>query len=94
MNQYISGVLFGGTLISTLGALTTYTIEKKEPTLRTVSRDFIIGAVLFVLIMQLLPESSTALLTFLGSYIPTQFPTLSTPIEYEDIDIQVGIPTF
>ena len=45
MNEYILGVLFGGSLITGLGAVSTYTVENKQPTIKTISRDFIIGSV-------------------------------------------------
>jgi hypothetical protein len=86
------GVLFGGGLISGLGALSTYTIEKKEPTIKSLSRDFIIGSVLFVLIMQLLPESSSSLLGYLTSFLT--FTTMTSTPAIDDIEIQVGIPKF
>jgi hypothetical protein len=91
MNEYILGVLFGGSLITGLGAVSTYTVEKKQPTIKTVSRDFIIGSVLFVLIMQLLPESSSSLLTYLtGLFTFSSFSSSHN----DDIEIQVGIPKF
>ena len=92
MNQYILGILFGGSLISSLGAVSTYTMEKKEPTPKSLMRDFLIGSVLFMLIMHLLPESSSSLLSYLtglfafSSILPT---TIS-----DDIEIQVGVPKF
>jgi len=87
------GVLFGGSLITSLGALSMYTLEHKVPTIKSISRDFIIGSVLFVLIMQLLPESSTALLTYLTSFIPFNFIS-STILQKEELEIQVGMPQF
>jgi len=88
MNQYLVGILFGGFLISSLGALSTYNLENKKPTTKSLIRDFIIGSIIFVLIMQLLPESSTSLISTLTSYIPTSV----TPSD--DIEIHVGVPKF
>lgn len=90
MNEYLLGVLFGGSLITTLGAVSTYSIEKKQPTIKSVTRDFIIGSVLFMLIMQLLPESSSSLL----SYLTGIFTFASVTSSSDDIEIQVGIPKF
>jgi hypothetical protein len=92
MNEYVLGILFGGTLITGLGAISTYTVEKKEPTIKSLSRDFIIGSVLFVIIMQLLPESSSSLLTYLTGLL--SFSSFSSVISTDDIEIQVGIPKF
>ena len=89
MNQYAFGLLFGGVIISLLGALSTYTVEKKKPTMKSVIRDFIIGSVLFLLIMQLLPESSESLISYILSFVA--LPVVSS---YDDMDIQVGVPQF
>lgn len=91
MNQYVLGVLFGGGLISSLGAISTYSIEKKKPTIKSVSRDFIIGSVLFMLIMQLLPESSSSLLAYLTGLFTFSFTSMPA---VDDVEIQVGIPKF
>jgi len=88
MFELVTGILFGGILISGLGALSTYTLEEKNPTIKTLSRDFIIGSILFLLIMQLLPESSAAIIAFIMSYIP------SVGITNDDIDIEIGMPKF
>ena len=93
MSQLVVGILFGGALISSLGAISSYSVEKKQPTMKSVMRDFIIGSVLFLLIMQLLPESSTALLTYLTSFIPFNFIS-STILQKEELEIQVGMPQF
>ena len=94
MNEYLLGVLFGGSLITSLGAISSYTVEKKEPTIKSLMRDFIIGSILFVLIMQLLPESSSALLKYLTSLIPFSLFSSSSLIDYEELELQVGMPNF
>jgi len=90
MNQYVIGILFGGILISTLGAISTYNLENKKPTTKSLIRDFLIGSILFVLVMQLLPESSTSLINMLTSFVPTSV----IPTSMDDIEIQVGVPKF
>jgi hypothetical protein len=90
MNQYLIGILFGGILISTLGAISTYNLENKKPTTKSLIRDFIIGSILFVLVMQLLPESSISLITALTSFVPSSV----IPTSVDDIEIQVGVPKF
>ena len=92
MNEYVLGIIFGGGLITGLGAISTYTVEKKEPTIKSLSRDFIIGSVLFIIIMQLLPESSSRLLTYLTSLF--SFSSFSSLAPVDDVEIQVGIPKF
>jgi hypothetical protein len=90
MNQYLIGILFGGILISTLGAISTYNLENKKPTTKSLIRDFIIGSILFVLVMQLLPESSISLITALTSFVTSSV----IPTSVDDIEIQVGVPKF
>jgi len=94
MSQLVVGILFGGALISSLGAISSYSVEKKQPTMKSVMRDFIIGSVLFLLIMQLLPESSASLLSYFTSLsFLSAMPSMSTG-DVEDLDIQVGLPQF
>lgn len=90
--EYLYGILIGGSVITTLGALSTYNVENKKPTMKSLTRDFIIGSILFLLIMQLLPESSSSVISYISSSIPTSLPSLSNPID--DMEIQVGIPKF
>jgi hypothetical protein len=61
--------------------------------MKSVMRDFIIGSVLFLLIMQLLPESSDSLLSYITSIsFLSAIPDMSSAVE--DLDIQVGLPEF
>jgi RsiW-degrading membrane proteinase PrsW (M82 family) len=90
--ESVYGILIGGSLISALGALSTYNVENKKPTMKSITRDFIIGSVLFLLIMQLLPESSSSMIQYIASLIPSGLPTISSSVD--DLDIQVGIPKF
>ena len=90
MNDYLIGILFGGSLITSLGAVSTYSVEKKSPSIKSVSRDFIIGSLLFVMIMQLLPESSLSIIKYITSFIPSQ---LALP-KSDELELNVGIPKF
>lgn len=67
MSTYATGMFIGGLVISFLGSVGEYMREKSLPKPKAVARDFIIGAVLVVFLMQILPESMTSLL----SYVPT-----------------------
>ena len=87
-SQWITGIIFGGVLISSLGAVSSYTLEEKKPTIKSILRDFIIGSMLFLFIMNLLPESSTSLLTYITSKIPSGGGGAG------DMEIDVGVPTF
>jgi hypothetical protein len=49
--------LFGGIALTTMSTASTYYVEKQLPKAKAVARDFILGAVLVLCIMQILPES-------------------------------------
>ena len=66
----MTGMALGGVLISAMGAGSTLFLEKKQPSGKSVMRDFIIGAIMVAFIMQLLPESSTAVIQMLLSLVP------------------------
>ena len=95
MVSWVLGIILGGTVISSLGAISTYTMEEKIPTIKSISRDFIIGSILFCFILYLLPDSTNSVLTYLTSLFALTTTALSpiTPIE-EAIEIEVGIPKF
>ena len=96
MNQQVLGVVLGGSLIAGLGSISTYTFEKKEPTIKSVSRDFIIGGILFMFIMYLLPESSMSLISMITSLSIFSLSSLSLPTtaSQDDLEINVGVPKF
>ena len=67
------GPILGGSILSALSAGGTYVVEKRAPTPKSMARDFILGAVLIMMITQLLPESTNTLvlsiLAFWSSYV-------------------------
>ena len=56
------GPVLGGSVLSVLSAGGTFLLEKRQPTPKSLARDFILGAVLILMISQLLPESTNTLL--------------------------------
>ena len=92
-----SGMGLGGVLISSLGTGSTIFIEKKSPSFKTVARDFIIGAILVALIMQLLPESTTSLVKAVMAMVPAMSYVAMKGGDTEapdDMEVQVGVPNF
>ena len=95
-----SGMGLGGVLISSLGTGSTIFIEKKSPSFKTVARDFIIGAILVALIMQLLPESTTSLVKAVLAIMPAMslanmnFAAATVAESTDDMEVQVGVPNF
>jgi hypothetical protein len=94
----VTGMVLGGVIISSLGAASTQFIEEKAPTAKTLGRDFIIGAVMVAMIMQLLPESSTSIVEFIMGLVPLAlFSSQKTEIVEavsNEMEVKVGVPRF
>ena len=96
----VTGMILGGVVISALGAASSQFVENKNPTMKTISRDFIIGGVMVLMVMQLLPESSTTIIEFLLTLVPLTLFTASKPeVEevvkiVEEVEVKVGVPKF
>jgi hypothetical protein len=68
LGAVIPGALLGGTTMSILSAAGAFVLEKKQPTPKTLARDFILGAILLLLILQILPESTGKLISYVTSF--------------------------
>lgn len=104
----MQGMVLGGVLISSIGAASTAFAEGKKPTVKSISRDFIIGSVMIALIIQLLPESSTSLIQFVMGLIPLALFQRGTAgatatgggsssadtLVMEQMEVKVGVPRF
>lgn len=90
--------------MSVLSAAGTLALEKKKPTPKTLARDFILGAILLIFILQLLPESTGKLIAYVTSFIalPAAISTDSlsaltgavTAAVTDDVEVKVGVPRF
>ncbi len=58
---YIYGMLLGGTVVSALGGAAEYMKEKQMPSYKSLVRDFLVGAVLVLFLLQIVPDSMTSL---------------------------------
>jgi hypothetical protein len=99
----IPAMILGGVVISSLGAGTMYFLEEVKPSVKTVARDFIIGAVMMLMIVQLLPESSEYMITTIMGLIPlsVSVSALATPEVQQkgggdtgEMEVKVGVPNF
>ncbi len=94
----VSGMILGGVVISALGAASTKFLEEKNPSVKSLGRDFIVGAVMVAMIIQLLPESSTSAIEFLLNLVPlTLFVNKKTEVveaASDDVEVKVGVPKF
>jgi len=62
------GPLLGGITLASVASVGNYVVEKQAPQPRAIARDFILGSILFMLIMQILPESTSKLVTAIVSF--------------------------
>jgi hypothetical protein len=84
------GMAVGGVLVSLLGGIAEYMKEKEFPQVKGLVRDFFIGAVMVLFVLQIVPDSMTNLLGFLPP-LPA-FPSIST--SSIEPDLQVGPARF
>ena len=95
----IPAMVLGGVVISSLGASTMYFLEESHPSVKTVARDFIIGALMMMMILQLLPESSEYMLGVVMSLAPLSMFAKSQPQGQTggaepEMEVKVGVPNF
>jgi hypothetical protein len=100
------GPILGGISLMTTSAGTMYYVDHKLPETKILARDFVLGGVLFMIIMQVLPESTSKLIQFLCGLVAFRIPTLpkmggggetTTPdplLLSADPEVKVGVPNF
>ena len=92
---YLLGAGLGGAALATTSAVGMWFLESKKPSGKTVGRDFILGAILVVLLLQIVPESTTSLLTGLLAFIPMATPIMDVTVpSVEEVEVRVGVPRF
>jgi len=104
---YWIGAVVSGAFISSLSAGGMWLIENKKPTVKTIGRDFILGGILFFILLQLVPESTMALLSGLLLFIPKmsggaerQPNVVENIVEtltsgsLDEVEVRVGVPRF
>jgi hypothetical protein len=100
---YWVGGGLGAVTLASASAIIMWVAEKKVPTVKTIGRDFILGAILFFLLLQLLPESTMSLVTAIVTITTVKNEIISSqenPIlgsvmtAVDDIELRVGVPNF
>ena len=87
---YIYGMLLGGTVVSALGGAAEYMKEKELPSYKSFVRDFLVGAILVLFLLQIVPDSMTSLVSALPA-----LPQLGSMVGGSlDPDLQVGPARF
>ncbi len=107
---YLMGAVLGGTAMSVISASGTYIMEKVRPTAKSLARDFILGAILLSLIMQVLPDSTTRFVGWFLSLVPavasvsstleaptgltSLLPAVTPTLASDEVEVKVGVPRF
>ena len=101
---YWLGGGLGAVTLSVVSAAIMWFAEKKRPTVKTVGRDLILGAILFFLLLQLLPESTMSLVTGVLALAAVQNEIIESASSSsvaaavaaaaDDIELRLGVPTF
>ena len=87
---YMYGMLLGGTVVSALGGVAEYMKEKQFPSYKSFARDFFVGAILVLFLLQIVPDSMESLVSVLPA-----FPNLASITSGSmDPDLQVGPARF
>lgn len=90
----ISGMAVGGTVISLIGSAAHYISEKELPKTKAIFRDFIIGAILVLLLLQLVPNSVSSVISLLPSFKTILSGGGEVLEQAADMHIQTGVPGF
>ena len=56
------GMLLGGVVVASLGGVAEYVREKEIPSYKGMVRDFLVGAMLVLFLLQILPDSMISLI--------------------------------
>jgi len=102
---YWIGGVGSGVFISGLSAGGMWLLESKKPTAKTVARDFILGGILFFILLQLVPESTMSLLTGIIAFVPVASAAAAAPLVEnvietindavaDEVEVRVGVPRF
>jgi hypothetical protein len=102
---YWVGGALGAVTLASVSAAIMWVAEKKIPTVKTVGRDFILGAILFFLLLQLLPDSTMSLVAGIIALVTVKNEILeggaaarnvieSVAAAADDIELRVGVPNF
>lgn len=92
----ILGITLGGLFISALGGVAEYMREKQMPQPKGLLRDFLIGVVLVLFLLQIVPESMGTLFAFLPTLNTIKESMPAVPMVGGDAgpDLQIGPARF
>lgn len=92
----VLGIVTGGVFISALGGIAEYMREKEMPSYKSLVRDFLIGSILVLFLLQIMPDSMSGIFAYLPSMksIVEAVPTASLGGGDSGPDIQLGPARF
>jgi hypothetical protein len=93
-NVMLAGMAIGGSVISFIGSAAHYMSEKELPKTKAIIRDFIIGAILVLLLLQLIPDSMSSVFSSLPSMSGLMAGGAALLEQAPDMEIQTGVPGF
>ena len=96
-SSQVMGIVAGGVFVSALGGIAEYMREKEIPSYKGIVRDFLIGAILVIFLLQIMPESMANMLAFMPSFkgITDAVPSVSVMTGGDaGPDLQIGPARF
>ena len=96
-SSQIMGIVAGGVLVSALGGVAEYMREKEMPSPKGFVRDFLIGSILVLFLLQIMPDSMANVFAYLPSMkgIIDSVPSVSTTVVGDSgPDLQIGPARF
>ena len=89
-------------MLAATSASVMWVAEKKIPTEKTIGRDVLLGVALFFILLQLLPDSTIALVTSVLSVLTFSSVGLSGSTDVlntvmpasDEMEVRVGVPKF
>lgn len=93
-SQLVIGMIIGGSIISSVGAAATYYTQNEKPKFKGIMRDFIIGAILILVLLQLIPDSMGTFFTGVQDAVSSTLPLLKGGGDVPDMELQTGVPGF
>ena len=82
----------GGVVMAAVSGVGSFLMEEKVPVPKTIARDFILGAVLLLLIMQLLPESTQKLIGYVTAMAAVPVATAAAAATEAISEVAAAVP--
>ena len=95
-SSQVIGIVAGGVFVSALGGVAEYMREKELPSYKGLVRDFLIGAVLVIFLLQIMPDSMANVFAYLPSLksLASSVPSVGELTGDSGPDLQIGPPRF